>query len=106
MLSQSQLIIENGIRNYQKQQRAVSSPAFYQLAESMDHDMAVNFLIHPTSVSLTNEFFPNTPLFPHTGNDWIELGMEVSENTVNLDGVAFLNDSIPDALIFGKKYKT
>ena len=105
MLSQSQLIIENGIRNYQKQQRGISSPAFYQLAESMDQDMAVNFLIHPTSVSLTNEFFPNTPLFPDTGRDWIELGMEVSENAINLNGVAFLNDSIPDALILVKNIK-
>lgn len=105
MLSQSQLVIENGIRNFQKQQRGISSPAFYQLAESMDEDLAVNFLIHPSAIPLTRDFFPNTPLFPDTGRDWIELGMEVSENAINLNGVAFLNDSIPDGLILVKNIK-
>ncbi len=105
MLSQSQLVIENGIRNFQKQQRGISSPAFYQQAESMDEDLAVNFLIHPSAIPLTRDFFPNTPLFPDTGRDWIELGMEVSENAINLNGVAFLNDSIPDGLILVKNIK-
>tara|TARA_B100001175_G_scaffold317812_1_gene336664 strand:- start:401 stop:2803 length:2403 start_codon:yes stop_codon:yes gene_type:complete len=105
MLSQSKLIIENGIRNYQKNHRGISSPAFYQLAESMDEDLAVNFLIHPTSIPLTYKFFPETPLFPDTGRDWTELGLEVSENAINLNGVAFLNDSIPDGLILVKNIK-
>ena len=105
MLSQSQLVIENGIRNFQKTQRGISSPAFYQLAKSMDEDLSINFLLHPTSVSLTNEFFPINPLFPDTGRDWIELGMEISENAINLNGVAFLNDSIPDGLILVKNMK-
>ena len=105
MLSQSQLVIENGIRNFQKTQRGISSPSFYQLAKSMDEDLSINFLLHPTSVSLTNEFFPINPLFPDTGRDWIELGMEISENAINLNGVAFLNDSIPDGLILVKNMK-
>ena len=105
MLSQSKLIIENGIRNYQKNHRGISSPVFYQLAESMDEDLAVNFLIHPTSIPLTYEFFPKIPLFPDTGRDWTELGLEVSENAINLNGVAFLNDSIPDGLILVKDIK-
>jgi hypothetical protein len=101
--SQSQLVIENGIRNFEKGQRGIVSPAFYQLAESMDEDLAVNFLIHPSSNPLTHLFFPKTPFFPNTGRDWIELGMEVSEKAINLSGVAFLNDSIPDGLILIKK---
>ena len=102
MWSQSQLIIENGIRNFEKGQRGIVNPAFYQLAESMDEDLAVNFLIHPSSKRLIHSFFPKTPFFPNTGRDWIELGMEVSENAINLNGVAFLNDSIPDGLILVK----
>ena len=100
--SQSQLVIENGIRNFEKGQRGIVNPAFYQLAESMDEDLAVNFLIHPSSNPLTDLFFPKTPFFPNTGRDWIELGMEVSEKAINLSGVAFLNDSIPDGLILVK----
>ena len=100
--SQSQLVIENGIRNFEKGQRGIVNPAFYQLAESMDEDLAVNFLIHPSSNPLTHLFFPKTPFFPNTGRDWIELGMEVSEKAINLSGVAFLNDSIPDGLILVK----
>ena len=102
MWSQSQLIIENGIRNFEKGQRGIVNPAFYQLAESMDEDLAVNFLIHPSSKRLIHSFFQKTPFFPNTGRDWIELGMEVSENAINLNGVSFLNDSIPDGLILVK----
>ena len=68
--------------------------------------MAINFLIHPSSTTLTRSFFPNTPLFPNTGRDWIELDLEVSESEVNLIGVAFLNDSIPDGLNLVKNMTT
>ena len=105
MISQSQLVIENSIRNYEKKQRGINSPAFYQLAKSMDQDLAVNFLIHPKSIPITKAFFPNTPLFPDTGRDWIEMGMEVSENAINFNGVAFFNDSIPDDLVLFKNTK-
>ena len=105
MWSQSQLVIENGIRNFEKQQRGIVNPDFYKLAESMDEDLAVNFLIHPSSTPLIQSFFPKTPLFPKTGRGWIELGMEVSENTISLNGVVFLNDSIPDGLILIKNIK-
>ena len=105
MISESQLIVENGIRNFNKEKRGINNGAFYKLADSMDQDLAVNFLIHPSSTSLTREFFPNTPLFPNTGRDWIELSLEVSESEVNLNGVAFLNDSIPDGLILIKNIK-
>ena len=71
----------------------------------MDQDLAINFLIHPSSTPLTRSFFPNTPLFPNTGRDWIELDLEVSESEVNLIGVAFLNDSIPDGLNLVKNIK-
>ncbi len=105
MWSQSQLVIENGIRNFEKGQRGIVSPAFYQLAETMDEDLAVNFIIHPSSKPLTLSLFRKTPFFPKTGRDWIELGMEVSKNTINLNGVAFMNDSIPDGLNLVKKIK-
>ena len=105
MWSQSQLVIENGIRNFEKQQRGIVNPDFYKLADSMDEDLAVNFLIHPSSTPLIQSFFPKTPLFPKTGRGWIELGMEVSENAISLNGVAFLNDSIPDGLILIKNIK-
>jgi hypothetical protein len=98
MLSESQLVIENGIRNFKKKQRGINSRAFYQLTESMDEDLAANLLLHPSSLPMIQSFFPDTPLFPATGRDWIELGLEVSENGLNLNGVAFFNDSIPDAL--------
>lgn len=98
MLSQSQLVIENSIRNFKKKQRGISSPAFYKLAESIDGDLVANFLVHPSSARLIKTFFPNTPLFPDTGKDWAEMGLEVSEDGFNLNGVAFFNDSIPDAL--------
>jgi hypothetical protein len=105
MWSQSQLVIENGIRNFEKGQRGIVSPAFYQLAETIDEDLDVNLFIHPSSKPLIQSFFRTIPFFPKTGRDWIELGMEVSENAINLNGVAFLNDSIPDGLNLVKNIK-
>ena len=105
MWSQSQLVIENSIRNFEQQKRGIVNPDFYKLAETMDEDLAVNFLIHPTSSPIIQSFFPKTPLFPDTGRGWIELGMEVSENAIRLNGVGFLNDSIPDGLILIKNIK-
>ena len=105
MMSESQLVVENGIRNFKNEKRGINSSTFYNLAESMDQDLAINFLIHPSSTPLTRSFFPNTPLFPNTGRDWIELDLEVSESEVNLIGVAFLNDSIPDGLNLVKNIK-
>ena len=105
MWSQSQLVIENSIRNFEQQKRGIVNPDFYKLAETMDEDLAVNFLIHPTSSPIIQSFFPKTPLFPDTGRGWIELGMEVSENAISLNGVCFLNDSIPDGLILIKNIK-
>ena len=64
MISQSQLIIENGIRNYNRKNRGILSPEFFQLAKTMDQNLAINFDIHPSSKSLFNSLFPSTPLFP------------------------------------------
>ena len=74
MLSQSQLVIENGIRNFQNQQRGISSTAFYELAESMNDNLSANFLVQSQTDRLLRMFFPDTPLFPDTGRDWLEMG--------------------------------
>ena len=73
MISESQLIIENGIRNYKRKNRGIMSPEFFQLAKTMDQNLAINFFIHPSSKSLFKTLFPSTPLFPKTGNQWLAL---------------------------------
>ena len=50
------------------------------------------------SKSLFNSFFTEVPLFPKTGKQWLALDLEVESNFFSIDGVAFINDSIPDAL--------
>ena len=98
MIAESQLIVENGIRNYERKSRGITSPEFFQLVETMDQDMAINFFIHPSSKSLFNSVFPYTPLFPKTGEQWLALDLEVENDFFSIDGVAFINDSIPNAL--------
>ena len=105
MISESQLIIENSIRNYKRKNRGIMSSEFFQLAETMDQNMAINFFIHPSSKSLFNSLFPSTPLFPKTGNQWLALDLEVENDFFTLDGIAFINDSIPDALTLIKSLK-
>lgn len=98
LVSQSQLIIENAIRNFEKNQRGIGSTSFYRLAESMDTNSSANLFLHPTSSDLIGRLLPLTPLFPNTGGDWIELDLETEEETPTAHGVALLNDSIPNAL--------
>ena len=105
MISESQLIIENGIRNYKRKNRGIMSPEFFQLAKTMDQNLAINFFIHPSSKSLFNTLFPSTPLFPKTGNQWLALDLEVENDFFTLDGIAFINYSIPDALTLIKSLK-
>lgn len=105
MIAESQLMVENGIRNFQRKNRGITSPEFFQLAESIDQDLTINFFIHPSSKSLFNSVFPSTPLFPKTGKQWLALDLEVEGDYFSLDGVAFLNDSIPDALNLIKSLK-
>ena len=72
MISESQLIIENGIRNYKRKNRGIMSTEFFQLAKTMDQNLAINFFIHPSSKSLFNSYFPSTPLFPKLEiNGWL-----------------------------------
>lgn len=98
MIAESKLLIENGIRNYVKKNRGITSPEFFQLAETINQNLAINFFIHPSSKSLFNSFFTEVPLFPKTGKQWLALDLEVESNFFSIDGVAFINDSIPDAL--------
>lgn len=98
MIAESQLIVENGIRNYERKNRGITSPDFFKLVEAMDQKMAINFFIHPSSKSLFNSVFPYTPLFPKTGKQWLSLDLEVENDFFSIDGVAFINDSIPNAL--------
>ena len=88
MIAESQLMVENGIRNFQRKNRGITSPAFFQLAESADRDLSVNFFLHPSSKSIFQSIFPGTPLFPKTGKQWLELDMEVEGEYFSLNGVA------------------
>ena len=98
MISESQLINENGIRNYKRKSSGITNLDFFQLVESVDKNLPINFIIHPLSKPIINSFFPNPPLFPPTGKQWIALDLDVNGNYFSLDGIAFLNDSIPDKL--------
>ena len=54
MIAESKLLIENGIRNYVKKNRGITNSEFFQLAETINQNLAINFFIHPSSKSLFN----------------------------------------------------
>ena len=106
MLSQIIKLVKGGLKNLRKTtEDAVININDAVTSVLIRKVLAVNFLIHPSSTPLIRSFFPKTPLFPNIGRDWIELSLEVSESEVNLNGVAFLNDSIPDGMILVKDIK-
>ena len=98
MISESQLVLENSIRNFQNNQRGIINNEFYQLAESMDEDLPLNFFLNPSVKKILEEIFPIAPLFPKTSKQWLELDLDIDGESFSLNGAAFLNDSLPDAL--------
>jgi hypothetical protein len=105
MISESQLVLENSIRNFQNNQRGVINNDFYQLAESMDEDLPLNFFLNPSAKKIFEEIFPIAPLFPKTSKHWLELDLDIDGESLSLNGAAFFNDSLPDALCFIKNLR-
>ena len=98
IISESQLVIEDCIRNYINNKKGITDKNFYELTQIMDNDSPVNIFVHPEAKKIIGSFFPYTPLFPKTGKEWIGLDMDFSSEIFSLNGIVFINDSIPNFL--------
>ncbi len=98
IISESQLVIEDCIRNYINNKKGITDKNFYELTQIMDNDSPVNIFVHPEAKKIIGSFFSYTPLFPKTGKEWIGLDMDFSSEIFSLNGIVFINDSIPNFL--------
>ena len=64
----------------------------------MDSESNVNIFIHPQAKKILSKFFPYAPIFPKTGKEWIGLDMDFSSDIFSLNGIVFINDSLPNFL--------
>ena len=98
IVSESKLVIEDCIRNYLNKKKGIVDKRFNELTQIMDNESNVNIFIHPQAKKIFGKFFPYVPIFPKTGNEWIGLDMDFSSDIFSLNGIGFINDSIPNFL--------
>ena len=98
IVSTSKLVIENSIRNIQNNQPGIQNHYYFDLAKISDDDAPMNLLIHQDFKDVLSRFFPETPLFPFLGSGWFSFDFNTKKDPFTLDGVSFINDSIPDVL--------
>lgn len=98
IISTSKLVIENSIRNIQNNQPGIQNHYYFDLAKISDDNAPMNLIIHQDFKDVLSRFFAETPLFPFTGSDWFSFDFNTKKDPFTLDGVSFINDSIPDVL--------
>ena len=104
--SSSKLVLENSIRNIKNKKRGIQDNSFYKLAGLSDDNAPLSIYLHHDFVGFLKDFFPETDLFPYMGNSWFYFDFNTKKNPFTLDGVSFINDSIPDELSFLKGLKS
>jgi hypothetical protein len=104
--SSSKLVLENSIRNIKNKKRGIQDNSFYKLAGLSDDNAPLSIYLHHDFVVFLKDFFPETDLFPYMGNSWFYFDFNTKKNPFTLDGVSFINDSIPDELSFLKGLKS
>jgi len=98
IISTSQLVLENSIRNIQNKRPGIQNQSFFDLAKISDDNAPMTVLLHRDFNTVLHQLFPETPLFPSLGNNWFSFDFNTKKDPFTLDGVSFINDSLPDEL--------
>tara|TARA_B100000963_G_scaffold111929_1_gene97439 strand:+ start:3178 stop:5601 length:2424 start_codon:yes stop_codon:yes gene_type:complete len=100
--SNSQLVLENCIRNIQNKQKGIQDDQFYRLAKLSNTDAILTVFLHEDIRNIMNKLFPKTKFFPFLGSSWFSFDFNTKKDPFTLDGISFINDSIPDGLTLYK----
>ena len=98
IISNSKLIIENYIRNYQNNAKGIDSSVFKELKVTLDLESPVNLLINPSQGLFFKPLFNSTPLFPKVGYEWNAYDLNFNDYPLGLDGVVKIQDSLADPI--------
>ena len=99
-LSNSQLVLENSIRNYKNEIAGIIAPDFYRLTKTLDNNAPMQLLLHANARTLLESIFPETPLFPSISSAWIAFDFNTQRDPFTLDGVSFLTPLKPNPINF------
>lgn len=101
-ISDSQLVIENSIRNYKNKVAGINDFDFYKLTKTLDNNAPLQLLLHVNASSYLKSIFPETPYFPSVSGSWTAFDFNTQRDPFTLDGVSFINDSIAHPINFIK----
>ena len=96
--STSKLILENSIRNAQNNRLGIQEGVLYDLSKISDENAPLNLFLNQGFGKTIESVFPNTSLFPFLGSSWFSFDFNTKKEPFVLDGISFINDSIPDKL--------
>ena len=104
--SSSKLVVENSIRNIKNKKRGIQDNSFYKLVGLSDDNAPLSIYLHNDFMGFLKDLFPETDLFPYMGSSWFYFDFNTKKIPFTLDGVSFINDSIPDELSLLKDLKS
>ncbi len=96
--STTQMILENCIRNFENDSKAVTSPFFYELADTANKNTSLNLFVQAREENILSTLVPDPPLFPKTGYQWSTYDVDFTQKSIEWDGLVRLVDSIGDPL--------
>lgn len=99
-VSNSKLVLENSIRNMQLNKKGIQDNDFFKLANVSNDNAPLNLYLHQDIKEVMQDLFPKIELFPFLGSRWFSFDFNTKKDPFTLDGISFINDSIPDEIAF------
>ena len=96
--STSKLILENSIRNIQNERLGIQEGVLFDLAKISNENAPLSLFLRKGFEDTISSIFPNTSLFPFLGSSWYSFDFNTKKEPFTLDGISFVNDSIPDKI--------
>lgn len=92
----SKIILENCIRTHQQKAKGINDPSFNVIIQTADDSEPLNLHVKGQKEDLIKEALGQLPLFPKIGQSWASLDLNLRANTVELDGLLQVVDSVGD----------
>ncbi|MDG2397417.1 MAG: hypothetical protein P8M03_07185 [Flavobacteriaceae bacterium] len=96
--SNSKLIIENCIRNYQNNINGMTSKIFNELKITLDNTSTANILINPKKKIFFKKILSQNFLFPEINFDWNVYDVNFDDKPISIDGLIKIQDSLSDPI--------
>ena len=94
--SDTKIILENCIRNYQQKAKGISENAFYTIARTADENAPMSLHFKGNKTDAFEKIMGQLPLFPKIGDSWASVDFLFSPKTVEADGLLQVIDSVGD----------